>query len=64
MAVYTKPSTLAEAVFPAMAMEPKELTEDWMSTFEIAKIAPCTPAGSPTFTICCSFFLWILSFFK
>ena len=30
-----------------MAMEPKELMEDWIRTFEMEKTAPCIPAGSP-----------------
>ena len=28
MALYTKPSMLAEAAFPAIATDPKELTDD------------------------------------
>ena len=40
MAVYTKPSILEEAVFPAMAMEPKELTDDWISTLDMEKSLP------------------------
>ena len=61
MAVYTNPSMLAEAVLPAMAMDPKELTEDWISTLDMEKMAPCMPAGSPIFTIRFSFFGWIRS---
>ena len=64
MAVYTKPSILEEAVFPAMAMEPKELTDDWISTLDMEKIAPCIPAGRPTRTICVSFPDTIRSFVR
>jgi len=35
-----------------MAMDPKELIEDWISTLDIEKIAPWNPAGSPIFMIC------------
>ena len=45
MDVYTKPSRFPAAVFPAMAMAPKEFTEDWISTLEMEKMAPCMPAG-------------------
>ena len=64
MDVYTNPSILAEAVLPAMAMEPKELTEDWIKTLEIEKIAPCNPAGRPIFamSISLSFVIFSLSF--
>ena len=51
MEVYTKPSRLVAAVFPATTKEPKELTEDWISTLETLNTAPWIPAGSPTFVI-------------
>ena len=35
------------AVFPAMAREPKELMELWMSTLEMEKEQPWMPAGRP-----------------
>ena len=49
MATYTKPSILLAAVFPAITVEPKELTDDCISTFEIENIQPCSPAGRPIF---------------
>ena len=61
MALYTNPSRFAEAVLPAMATEPKELMEDWISTLEILKITPCSPAGSPMRTISKSWSLWMRS---
>ena len=45
-----------------MATEPNELTEDWMSTLEMEKIAPWMPAGSPTRTICSARRPWMRSF--
>ena len=48
-------------VFPAMLSAPKEFTEDWISTFDIEKIAPWKPAGRPSLIICISLFLYILS---
>ena len=34
---------LEAAVFPAITKEPKEFTEDCISTLETEKIAPCIP---------------------
>ena len=42
-----------------MAMEPKELTDDWISTLEMEKTAPCIPAGRPILAILLSFTLLI-----
>ena len=40
---------LAEAAEPAiMAVEPKELMEDWMTTLDRENTMPWNPAGSPT----------------
>ena len=36
-----------DAAFPAMTMEPKLFTEDWISTLERLNTMPCTPAGTP-----------------
>ena len=58
MEVYTKPSILLAAVFPAITTEPNELMEDCISTLEILKITPCKPAGSPTRNIPNSLSLW------
>ena len=40
MDVYTKPSRFPAAVFPAMAMAPKEFTEDWSSLQSCRKTDP------------------------
>ena len=35
------------AVFPAIAVEPNEFTDDWIKTLEIENTVLCSPAGSP-----------------
>ena len=30
-----------------MAVEPKELMDDWINTLDSEKTTPCIPAGSP-----------------
>ena len=47
LTVYMKPSTLLAAVLPATAREPKELTEDWISTLETLNTTDWRPAGTP-----------------
>ena len=61
MDVYTKPSRFPAAVFPAMAMAPKEFTEDWISTLDMEKMAPCRPAGRPILAMFSSLSLWMAS---
>ena len=53
--VNTKPSILEAAALPAMTVLPKELTEDWIRTLEMEKMAPCIPAGTPIFRMRTSF---------
>ena len=64
MDVYTKPSRFPAAVFPAMAMAPKEFTEDWISTLEMEKMAPCRPAGRPILAMFRSLSLWMASLWR
>ena len=45
---YRNPKILFAAVYPAIAMEPKEFTEDWSSTLEKLITVLWIPAGSPT----------------
>ena len=51
MDTQTNESRLFAAELPLIAAEPKELMEDWMMTFEMENITPCTPAGSPMATM-------------
>ena len=44
---YTKFSRFDAAVLPAMALAPKELMEDWISTLEMEKMVLESPAGRP-----------------
>ena len=44
-----------------MVIDPKEFTEDCISTLDIEKTAPDTPAGRPILTICTNFSFDILS---
>ena len=59
MDIYTNPSRFDAAAFPAMAIAPNELMEDWINTLESAKIMPCNPAGTPSCKIRISLFLVI-----
>ena len=49
---------LLAAVLPAMTCEPKELTEDWISTLERLNTIPCRPAGRPMRSIWPSWLRW------
>lgn len=43
-----------DAVLPAIAIEPKELIDDWINTLDNEKTTPCMPAGKPI----CIFFIF------
>ena len=45
---YRNPNILLAAVYPAIAVEPNELTDDCNKTFEKLITVLCIPAGIPT----------------
>ena len=49
------------AVYPAIATEPNELTDDCNSTFEKLITVLCIPAGTPTWNIWIIYFLFIFN---
>ena len=42
---------LEEAALPAMMVEPKLFTEDWITTLDTENTMPCRPAGRPILRI-------------
>lgn len=49
---YKNPKILFDAVYPAIAIDPKELTDDCSIAFEILITVLWIPAGTPTSKIC------------
>ena len=61
---YKNPKILFAAVYPAIATDPKELTDDCRSTFEKLITVLWIPAGIPTWKICPKYTFFIISFEK
>ena len=47
---------LSEAQLPAMTTAPNEFMNAWITTLEIEKSTPCSPAGIPILSIFIRFF--------